>query len=157
MNAELASEIVHFVTSYNSLIMLAMVPIFASFTKIGFFRWGHNYYEHIVINAYFLSYYLVLTMLCVYPVMFFIKDDSALYMQISQYFMLAVPILLFWFFCGFYPERSKKSVFWSVLLTLIVTILGFGAIMVISIIVGVVIAIASGPESLEMFKPKTVK
>ncbi len=157
MNAELANEIVHFVTSYNSLIMLAMVPVFACFTKIGFFRWGHNYYEHIVINAYFLSFYIVLIMIFVYPIMYFVKDNPVLYGQMSQYFMLLVPILLFWFFSGFYPERSKKSVFWSVLLTLIVTILGFGVIMVISVIVGIVVAIASGPEALEMFKPKTVK
>ncbi|WP_298148829.1 DUF3667 domain-containing protein [Flavobacterium sp.] len=157
MSAEFANEIVHFIASYNSLIMLALVPIFASFTKIGFFKWGHNYYEHIVINAYFLSFYIVLIMIFVYPIMYFVKDNPVLYGQMSQYFMLLVPILLFWFFCGFYPERSKKSVFWSVLLTLIVTVIGFGIVMTLAVIVGVVMAMAAGPEALEMFKPKTVK
>jgi Protein of unknown function (DUF3667) len=43
INANAAGNMMSFMSSYNSLIMLLMVPLFALTTKIAFRKWGHNY------------------------------------------------------------------------------------------------------------------
>src|SRR5690554_4649774 len=45
-------------SNYYPVMMMLMIPFFAFITKIAFRKWGHNYYEHFVMNAFFLSFLL---------------------------------------------------------------------------------------------------
>src|SRR5690606_37044950 len=62
MNSQFMNDYISFVSSYNSFVMLLFIPLIAIITKITFRKWGHNYYEHIIMNAYVLSFYTLLTM-----------------------------------------------------------------------------------------------
>lgn len=154
MNSQFMADMMAFFTSYHSIVMLVLIPFFALATKIAFRKWGHNYYEHVVVNAYILSFYTMVNSLLLYPIMYFgnLKPESTI--LLSQLSMLLVPLVLFWFFRNFYPEKSAKSIVLKVLAVLGVTFLGYILAMIVLIFVGFVFAAVQGPESLEYIKPK---
>lgn len=55
VNSKFMNEFMSVFSSYNSIIMLLALPFIALATKFVFRKWGHNYYEHIVMIAYILS------------------------------------------------------------------------------------------------------
>jgi ribosomal protein L37E len=115
MSSSFGDEIMPFVNKYNSYMMLLFVPIMAIFTRFIFRKWGNNFYEHVVINAIGISHYLVITILVMYPIVYFLKSDPALCVKITYFSFLLIPIYMAIFFKGFYPEYSWKTIILKVL------------------------------------------
>lgn len=155
VNAQFMNNYMAFISNYSSIISVAMIPFFALTTKIAFRRWGHNYYEHVVMNAYFLSFYTLLNIIFLYPVLFcFRHSEASIVMTIAQCFMLLIPFLLVWFFKGFYNDKPLKSVILKVLAIVGLILLAYIIAIFIAVIIGIVYAIMNGPEALKQFKPK---
>jgi hypothetical protein len=125
INSTFMTDVMSFVSSYNSILMLLLVPLFALTTRIAFRKWGHNYYEHVVMNAYILSFYTLLSILFVYPIMYFFRDSPSSFVNITQLSVLLVPVILVWFFKGFYKDKPLKSIILKVFGTFGLTILGY--------------------------------
>jgi len=85
VNSKFMGDVMTFISSYNSLIMLFLVPLFALTTKIAFRKLGHNYYEHIVINAYIASFYTLVSIILIYPILFIIALPKILINQPNCY------------------------------------------------------------------------
>ena len=118
-------DVFSFVSSFFSFIMLLFIPVLAVFTKIVFRKWGHNYYEHVIMNAYFISFYTVIEILLFYPVMYFLKGNIEIFMSISYIPSIAIPFIMIWFYKGFYKDKSLKSIILKVLLLFILLFIGF--------------------------------
>ena len=152
MDSNFMTDMMSFMSSYNSIIMLLLVPIFAMTTKIAFRKWGHNYYEHVVMNAYILSYYTLVNIIFIYPVMYVFRHTPNSFFIVTQLSMLLVPVILIRFFKGFYSDKPFKSIILRVLGTLGLTILGYLLLIVLATVIG--IALLKEPESLQYVKPK---
>lgn len=145
-----ANKAFTFLSSYNAVIMLAFIPIFAVFTSIVFRKWGQNYYEHIVMNAFGLCFYTLVTMVVSYPIMYIVRHNIEAFMAVFAASTLIIPFLFVWFYRGFYPERSLGSIILKVLLTMgFVLVVYFATIFIGVIIIGII----KGPEALKMFQP----
>ncbi len=155
VNAQFMNNYMAFLSNYSSILSVAMIPFFALTTKIAFRRWGHNYYEHVVMNAYFLSFYTLLTIIFLYPVLFFFRhSDPSTVLSISQWFMLLIPFLLVWFFKEFYNDRPLKSIILKVLAVIGLLIVAY-IIAIILVTIGILVnALMNGPEALKQFAPK---
>ncbi len=155
MNSELMGDMMTLISSYNSIIMILLIPFFALTTKIAFRKWGHNYYEHLVMNSYILSCYTLISIIFIYPVMFFFRHSSPnIFFNISQFSILLVPVILVWFFKEFYADKTLKSIILKVLAIIGLTLLGY---LLLIIIVGIGVAIYAmlhGSGTLKYIKPK---
>jgi hypothetical protein len=151
MNAGFANNYLSFVTNYSAFIMLALIPIIAFFTKLVFRKWGHNYYEHIVMNAYGLSLYSVLSMLVIYPILFLVKNDVHTFSLITNTSIILTPLIMIWFFKGFYPEKKLTTIILRVLLMVLLFALSF-IIIIFSVTVVYMILNPDGAKAL--FQPK---
>jgi Protein of unknown function (DUF3667) len=128
VNSNFMEETMSMISKYNPYFMLLFVPVVAVFTRFVFRKWGHNYYEHIIINAIGLSHYLIGCILILYPIMYFLKGNSDLSFKISLYISTFVtPILMIVFFKGFYPDKPLKTIIlkilWMVFLLLLLYVL----------------------------------
>jgi cation transport ATPase len=121
------NEFMSFYAKYYTILMMLAIPFFALATKISFKSWKHNYYEHIVLNCFFYSAFSIYSIIFMYPLLYFARESSILFILISQVSFLALPFLLTWFFKEVYNTKLIGEV--------IVRILGLGAIMVVSIII----------------------
>lgn len=154
INSNFIEDVLSFMSSYSSMLMLVYIPFFAIATKLAFRKWGHNYYEHVVMNAYILSIYTLVSIIVVYPIMFFFKHAPNIFFNLTQFSVLIVPLLLVWFFKGFYNEKKLGSVILSVLGVLGLTILGYVIFIFLAGIVGFGIAMLKGSHALEYLKQK---
>ncbi len=145
-----------FVSHYYSLITLALIPFLAFITKITFRKWGNNYYEHVVINAYILSSQMLLGILFVDPFLFLFNHVAPkVSLLISQYnFLILIPLVLVWFFKGFYNEKPLKTIVLKVLVAIGLFLLGYLVILFIGILVGIAVVLTKGPGALNLIKPK---
>ena len=96
--------------NYNAFLVLLMIPLFAIFTFKSFKSWGHNYYEHVVMNSYIISYYTILNIAFVYPLMYILKDNVPVIIGITTFSMFSFFIILPYFFKNFYSEYPFKKV-----------------------------------------------
>jgi hypothetical protein len=135
INANFMVDLSSFLSSYNSILMLVYIPLFALTTKIAFRKWGHNYYEHVVMNAYILSFYTLLSILLVYPVMFFFRHSPDAFFRVTQISILLVPAVLVWFFKGFYSDKPLKSTIIRVAGVLGLTVLGYISLIILVVLV----------------------
>lgn len=148
-----------FMMKYYSLVMLAFVPIMAFFTYLGFRKWGLNYYEHVIMNAYYLSYYLVINIVVAVPLQYFLQDHPQLFVWVPSLVMMILGLAqVLIFFIGFFSERDPGQV---VLRLFLLVVIGGVAYIVISILLGIAIAIYAinnnlKPEEL-MFGTQTAK
>lgn len=94
--------------SYFSFIMLAMIPFFSLLTRIAFRKWGQNYYEHLVMNAYFQCFYTIALIIIFYPFYYFLQNDPVTIGKISTLSYLIVPILLFGSTKAFIQRKVQK-------------------------------------------------
>ncbi len=140
-------DLLIFTTKYNSLLWLLMIPFFALISKLAFRKWGHNYYEHIVMNAFIASFYMIVCITIIYPVLLFLKSDAPLLVSISQISLLTFIPILIWFFISFYYERPVKSVFGKVLLVFLYNII-FCVILCILMMLVVVVLTLIDPEAM---------
>lgn len=154
INSEFMNDYMTITSSYNSIIMLLLIPIFALFTKLAFRKWGHNYYEHVVMNSYILCYYTLFNIFIVYPLMFIMKNNVEYFSYFTSLSMLAVPFMLVCFFKEFYSDKPLKSIIGRVGVTIGLMILGFIIFMMMIFIGTVIFAAIKGPEALEYMKPK---
>lgn len=154
MNSKVMIDFMSFVSSYNSIIMLLLIPLFAITTKIAFRKWNNNYYEHIVMNAYISSYYTLVTIIFIYPILFFFKSSVGIFGAITEASMLLILPILIWFFREFYKEKAFKSVLLRVFGVLGITILGYFILIVLIVMAGIIFAAFMGPEALQYVKPK---
>jgi hypothetical protein len=153
MNTGFMNDFMSLISSYNALFMLMLVPLFALTTKIAFRSWGHNYYEHLVMNTYILSFYTILNIVLLYPVMFFYRHNPDTFFSLTQYAFIAVPFMLVLFFKTFYYEKPLKAVLLRVLGVLGLTAAGYMLFIIIAVVAGIIIAISQGgPEALQYFK-----
>lgn len=154
INSKFMGDLMTFLSSYTTVLMLVLVPFFALITKIAFRKWGHNYYEHIVMNAYILSYYTLFSILVVYPIIFIFRESNPINLfYITQYSLLAVPFILFIFFKGFYSEKPVISIIGRIGLIVLLTLLGYILLVVFASLVGIIIALIMGPEAMKYIKP----
>lgn len=151
VSVDLMNDIMSFTSSYNSIFMLLLIPLFAIFTKIAFLKWGQNYYEHIVMNAFGLSFYVIFCLLILYPILYLTKDNPSLCVQISSFSMLIVPLTMVWFYKEFYKERTLKSLLLRILLIVFMVLISYFIFIIIFTILYIVI---KGPQALEYLKPK---
>ncbi len=154
INSKMSGEMMTFLSSYNAILMLLLLPLFALTTKIAFRKWGNNYYEHVVINAYILSYYTIISIIVIYPIMFFFRNSPDTFFKITQYSILIVPFILVWFFKEFYKHKPLKPIILRVLAALCLTFLGFILVTILTAIIIAVITIVKNPEGLQSFQKK---
>lgn len=154
-NSKVMADVMSALSNYNAIFMLLLLPIFAITTKLAFKKWGNNYYEHIVMNCYILSAYTLVCMILVYPIMFFLKSTPDSFFTISQISFLIVPFILIWFFKGYYPDKSLKSIVFRSLAAI-----GMFATFYVVVIFGITILLVvyamttNNPELLKYFQPK---
>ncbi|MBP8067453.1 MAG: DUF3667 domain-containing protein [Pedobacter sp.] len=154
MNSKLMNDMMAFIYSYNSIIMLILIPIISIFTKLALRKWGQNYYEHIIMNAYALSYYIFLSLIVLYPIMFLLRTNENAYAIITGLTMLTMPLISIWFYKGFYPDKSIKTIIIKVLLIIGLILLAYILVLIIAIVIGIIAAIIMGPEVLKYVKPQ---
>jgi hypothetical protein len=154
MNSAFMNDYMTITTSYNSIIMLLLIPFFAFFTKLAFRKWGHNYYEHIVMNSYVLCFYTLFSIFLVYPLLFLFKSNIPIFTSLTSLSMLPIPFILTWFFKDFYSDKPLKSVIGRVGLTLGLMFLGIVVLMILIMTGGHIYAMIKGPEALEYMKLK---
>lgn len=135
MGSDFMADMVGFMANYHSFIMLASIPFFAFCTKLAFWKWGHNYYEHIVMNAYILSAYILFNMLLIYPLMYVFRDQPEVVVQLAYSAYLLAFILVAWFFKGFYPERTLKSIIGHTFLIMGIMFLSYIGLIICVVIV----------------------
>jgi hypothetical protein len=136
INSNSMGDVNSFLSSYNSVIMLLLIPLFALTTKVAFRKWGNNYYEHVVMNAYVLSSYTLISIILVFPIMFIFRHSPNTFLNITQLSLLLVPVILIWFFKEFYKDKPLKSIILKVLGVLGLTVLGLlFVIILVSIII----------------------
>lgn len=104
-----------FMTSYISMISLMLVPIFAVFTYLVFRKWGQNYYEHVIMNAYFQCYYTIIYIF-IYPLIYILGNNMFYFGLILTGLMLILPFLSVWFYKGFYSDKPLKNIIFKVFL-----------------------------------------
>lgn len=135
-------------STYNAIIMLLLVPIFACFTKLAFNNWKHNYYEHVVMNAYILSCYTLFNIAIIYPLMLIFKNNFNIAV-LTSLSLLITPFMLIWFFKEFYVEKPRGEVMGRV--ALIVGLMIAAAIVFLALVFAAIIIYAAikGPEALK--------
>ncbi len=134
-----------FVSSYNSIMMLLAIPFVSIFTRFVFRKWGQNYYEHVIMNAYIQCCYIIISIFAVYPLLFLLKDDISNFMFVSGFSLVAFPFIMVWFYHGFYPDKKMEAIIGKMLLFLLFGLLAY----VVFIVVFAVCLVISHPE---MFK-----
>lgn len=151
LNSKLMVDMMSVLASYTAILMLILVPFFALTTKIAFKKWGQNYYEHVVMNSYILSYYTLISIIFIYPVMFIFRHSSpGVIFNITQFSMLLVPVVLVWFFKGFYKEKTLKTIMVKVLAVLGLTIAGYLLFILLIFILVMVIGMLAGLKHCNM-------
>lgn len=137
--AKFMSEVTSKIAGYNSFIMVLMIPLFALTTKIAFRKWGHNYYEHIIINTYVLSYYTLISILFIFPILYFLRESSPrAIVTISQFSLFVLPLIYILFFRGLYNDKPMKAIILKTFATTGLLILGY-MIMVLLIAIPMII------------------
>lgn len=135
-----SEAVISALSTYNSFFMLMLVPVFACLTKLAFYKSGHNYFEHVVMNAFIVSYYTIINILLVYPILYFIKNDPQLTITAVMVTMACItPLMLIWFFKGFYPEKRVTILTLRVLLIgVVLVVLYFLLIILVTIGIAIV-------------------
>ncbi|TAE09043.1 MAG: DUF3667 domain-containing protein [Bacteroidetes bacterium] len=155
MNSPMMEDMMTGLATYSSLLTLAFIPLLAIATFVPFKKWGHNYYEHIIINSYIYTAYTILLCLVIYPVMYFFRHDANIMVQFSTYTFLLVPPILVWFFKGFYTDKPLKSILLKVLASLGLALLMYLLTILIVVIVGIILAMTgSGQQAIQYVKPR---
>ena len=138
--------------NYYSLIMIGLIPVYSLASWLAFKKWGDNYYEHIVANAFFQALYTLLTML-LYPVFKFFPNNGETFMILSTIiFIVAFPLYI-WFMRGFYAQKSFGAVIMKVLVTfLLISLFSVFILFGFSFLVAIYLGLFR-PELLESMAP----
>lgn len=156
LNSPFMNDYMAFTTGYMAFIMLGLVPLFALTTWLAFHKWKANYYEHIVMNAYILSTYTLVSIVFVYPILFLLRHNMPYFTTVTSLSALIVPFILVWFFKSYYTEKPLKQVIWRVLGVIGLTLVAFGILMIILMILVAIYVFTQGPEGAKYFLPTQV-
>lgn len=138
-----------FMQTYNSFMMLAMIPAFAIIAWLAFIKWGQNYYEHVIMSAYMLCFYTLINILIIYPLMYLLRTNLEAFELILTFSMIIGLLVMLWFYIGFYKEKSFSEILARMLLFIV---LGGIAYVGLIIIVGIGYLIFYGKEALFLHK-----
>ncbi len=106
--------------NYQSFVMLFTIPFMAFFTWLVFKKWGYNYYENVIINAYSLVSLLLLSIIFVLPIQYFLRDNPELFMIIPSIVSFLLMVLVFpWFYINLYNNKSAGDVILRLLLLVV--------------------------------------
>jgi len=143
------SKTLSFMTSYNSFLMLLFIPFFAVFTSIIFRKWGQNYYEHIVMNAFGLSLYTLIIIIALYPILYILRGNISAFILVFSASNLIVPFIFVWFYKGFYPDQSIGKIILKVLL-----IFGFAFLVYVGLIIALdlIRGMIKSPEAMKVLQ-----
>lgn len=137
-------------SSYSSVILLLLIPLASIFTRLVFRKWGHNYYEHIIMNAFIHIFYTIASIVVLSPVLYFLKENPSVFVFVVMFFtIIAYPVIMAWFYKEFYKERSIGDIILKVLLLLAIGL----AIYIAFIIATIVYFVLFDPEGLKQFQP----
>ncbi|WP_298304333.1 DUF3667 domain-containing protein [Flavobacterium sp.] len=155
MNSMMMTDMYTFMSSYYSLLMMALIPVFAFCTWLILKNWGQNYYEHIIINSYVLSFYTLIYIVFIVPILYFLKNSPESFLNVSTFSFILYVLIYFWFFKGYYPEKSFKEIALNVVLIFLLIVVAYFAFILIAMILYMIyFAIAYSPkELLEYIKP----
>jgi Protein of unknown function (DUF3667) len=111
-NPDAMTSVFTFLTDYFTIITIAFVPFLALATKIVFKKMAHNYYEHLVMNTFIMSFYTLLNFILVYPLLYLFKSTSPeLVMSITNYSTFFLYLIIYvLFFKEFYKNLSLGSI-----------------------------------------------
>ena len=124
MYSDYINDLLSFIGSFISFILLFLIPVFAFFSKIAFKKWGNNYYEHVVMYAFILSFHTLIDTIVLLPVVYLAKDNAII--EVFTFLpMSAIPFVLVWFYKGFYKEHSLISILWRVFLMLFMALIAY--------------------------------
>ncbi len=132
----------NYIYKYQSLIMLASTPLMAFFTWLFFKKWGYNYYENIVINAFYFACLQTLSIIIILPIQYLLRSDPFLFLIIPTVltFILLIGVTL-WFYIDLYKNKSAGDVIvrllFLALFMMVLYVLVIIAIVVISRIMGI--------------------
>lgn len=144
------TNMMSFVSSYSAAIMVFLIPVISVFTKLLFRKWGQNYYEHVIMNAFFQCYYTIITVVLLYPFLYIFRHDPTAFVFITTLAILVIPFILVWFYKGFYQERSLNHIILRILLLML---MGFVVYVIAIFAILIVLIIKYGPEVLLQFQP----
>ncbi len=140
----MTEQFINFFYDYYSLIMLALIPFFSLGTYLGFRKWGDNFYEHIVANAFFQSYLSFISILMLPFSYYFMESYPKAYMNFSSFFtFISYPLLFLYFIRNFYASKPLGKVVKRFLLTLLFWIVLLGVLMVLAIIITTVFVLVT--------------
>ncbi len=149
INSIFMTDVNTILSSYNNFLMLILVPVFALCSWLVLKKWGHNYYEHVVMNAYVLCASTIVSILFTYPLMYFFRENTSVFMDLIGLSSIIMILIYFWFFKGFYPEKTTKQIFLNLLLILLLILIGYMSLILITMIIYIVwYAIAHGGEAM---------
>jgi hypothetical protein len=120
-NLTFMNDLMTAMTSYSAVIMVLFLPVIAVVSKLLFKKWGQNYYEHIIMHAYGMSFYNIISILFLYPLFFAFRGNATVFMTMTNVSsFLIIPLTMIWFFKNFYPDRSLKSIIGRVFLMVMI-------------------------------------
>lgn len=131
-----------FMQSYYSLIMVGLLPLFAIASYVSFKKWGDNYYEHIVANAFFQAFYSIVIMLSYPLLILFSENGKSITIILLLSTFIVIPIY-FWCMKGFYPKKDITSVIEKVLLNIIIMSVLLAILFVIIVVIVVLYMVAT--------------
>jgi len=138
LNINKSNKIFATMTDYLAVINLLIVPFFAIFSFIAFRKWGQNYFEHVVMNSFFLSYYTMIYII-LYPLLYVFRDNHSAFTSITFGLLLIIPLLCIWFYKGFYTDKKITSIALRVLFIFLQCLLAYVALLLFILTVGIII------------------
>lgn len=124
---------------YYSFLLISLIPLFSFVTWLVFRKWGYNYFEHVVVNAFFTAT-LTLVSIAFLPSYYLSNKGYFSFNTVMLISAIWTPLLLFVFFKQFYNSRSGWAVAGRLL---IFAVLSF-ATFTLLIMLGSVIAVLAG-------------
>lgn len=89
--------------------------------------------------------------------MYVLKDKQDIIVDLSSLSFFTIPIIMIWFFKGYYGEKSLLTIIGRVFLILLIILFSLIILMIASVLGGCVFAMIKGLEaieSLEYYTPK---
>lgn len=139
-----------FISTYNSALIFMAIPIISFNSWLVFRKWGQNFYEHVIMNTYGVILYMLLCYIAIYPVLYFLKDNQAAFVKFISISMLALPVLMFWFYREFYKGKSAGAIVGRIVLVLLI---GLVLLFILMILLFIVVAIVKGPDAAAYMLP----
>lgn len=153
MNAKIQEGIMSDYFAYPQVLMVLMIPVCALLTRIVFRKWGNNFYEHVVINAFMLIFYSLINLIIVYPVFFLMRNSSpSMVFAFGKFTNLFLPFMFYYFFKEFYPNETRKRIIIKVIQLILLSIVSFFLFIILLVYFGIFIVMLWKPEVIQAIK-----